>query len=543
MLKRLSTVWLMVLATIAVLASRRTSTLTTPYIWAEDGLDIVPQFVLQGWGSLLNPISGYIAFVPRLISYLALTVAPDSYPLASTLLAWGFMAGVMAFVALAPTLLRGRLFLAFACLLVPTDPEVFGTSLYSFWWAGLVLMLLILWERAPSHVVLRGALAVVCSLSTPITILIAPVMMIRAAVLRTRVDAGLAGLVLVCAVAQVMQIVAVQAGAPATLPTWHNVGVMLDKFFGRFVWGIDSPSNQQQITLAILGSAVAALAAWSLHSIKDRWLSFSLVYLLAASIAASVIRVDISLAFVGPTGGGPRYFFYPYIILAWVLIQGLYAHTTLAARTLFAAPLALAVINAVSSGWEHQIDSFSWRREALSCLHFEGYGMPVHMHGSRRDMFHGEYPRRVCTYVGQDMPALPHADLSPFSWRLLEHALSVRYRPRIIANSFEGNAPSQAPENWTLIGSQGSAVRTGSITFELGRDAYVYFKSGGGKAPHVYEVRTGADVFRGELPVCQDACTLAFTSDLLPEKFTVTFSDTGVNDDEWFAIGLPSAYP
>ena len=102
---------------------------------------------------------------------------------------------------------------------------------------------------------------------------------------------------------------------------WKSLGLIIEKFFGRFVWGLDSPNADQYAGLILAGIALAATAGYALLNLRNRWLAFVLLYLLSGSIALSVMRVNIDVP--SPTGGGPRYFFYPYVFLSWILIQSI----------------------------------------------------------------------------------------------------------------------------------------------------------------------------------------------------------------------------
>ncbi len=527
----------MALATVAVLASRRTSTLTTPYLWAEDGLDIVPQFVLRGWPSLFDPISGYMAFIPRLMSYISLSVAPQAYPLTSTLLSWLFMAGVLAFIALAPTRLRARPWVVLACLFVPTDPEVFGTSLYSFWWAGLLLMVLALWEDTPRLFKTRLALAVLCGLSTPLTVMIAPLMALRAVYLRARHDVALAAAVAVCAGLQVREILAVHTETMASAISPRTLAQIFDKFFGRYIWGMDTANASQEFWLAVLGLGLAGLVVYALATLKDRWLAFCLLYLLGGSIALSVMRVSVEI--MGPTGGGPRYFFYPYVLLGWILIQAL-ASRRGTLRALFAAPLAFALANAALSGWNRAADTFSFQRQMQSCMHFEEYGMPIHRSGSRFDIFRGTYPRRVCAYIAARMEPMDENRLRPFSWLHAGYATGARHALRIVSHTLSGTAAGTPPAGYAMRGTYGGPSPVGEVILDVRRGEMILYASGAGSKPARYDLRTATHHFTGPLPLCPETCTLAFGSDLLPETFTVRLSGDSGAPDDWFAVGLPA---
>lgn len=476
------------LATLAVLVSRRTTTLTLPYVWAEDGIDIVPRFVLDGWDSIFAPVSGYITVIPRILSYTALTFAPASYPIVSILLSWAFMAAVMAFIALAPTQLRARPWIAISCLLIPSEPEVFGTPLYAFWWAGLILMLLAIWEYTPRYFGARLGLAALCGLSTPIVILVLPLMVARALLMRTRHDIVLAAVFTVCAGFQIREVLAVDTNTAATEMSWRSLALILDKFFGRFVYGIESATSTQSMLLAALGAGLIALVVYALIKLKDRWLAFALLYLLGGAVAISVMRVTVEI--MTPTLSGPRYFFYPYVLLGWILIQGVAHARTPTLRTLFAVPLALALVNAASTGWNRESDAVSWRQHVLSCTHFDIYEMPFHLAGTVQDLFHKEYPRPTCQFLAAGLEPLNENELIPFTYRWVGHAAGARHNPQITIQNLDGTSGIAPAERYKMIGTYAGSSPTGEITLTLRRGDYLMFATGAGRNAPKYDVRT-----------------------------------------------------
>lgn len=356
---------------------RRGSNLTRPQLWAEDGTLMVPHFMTQGWWPLKGD-EGYLEIVPHLISNLALTLTPHAYVPVSTWLTWIFMAAVAVFIALAPTLLKGRFFLALACFLVPTDPEVFGIPLYSFWWAGVLLLVLPFWQTQPTHGLLRAGTLLLAGLSSPLAVVTAPMMVIRAALLRHRTEIALAVLAVLCAGAQVYfviidPIIRVRPGL-----SLEKLGIVLAKFPGWFVW--ENVLMNVAPAHMIAGAVVLALAAVAAWMLPNRWVGLGLLYLLAGAVAMSISRVDAAV--LHPLHGGPRYFFYPYILLAWIFIQGAAAARIVSVRVVCAGVLAAALFNAGASGWSRDHQDIPLARHLASCLHFDAYAMPIHLDGS-----------------------------------------------------------------------------------------------------------------------------------------------------------------
>jgi hypothetical protein len=73
-----------------------------------------------------------------------------------------------------------------ALLIVPTDPEVFAVAESAFWWAGIFLILALLWDGARGWHWLRASYLLLDGLSTPVIAPIAALLMLRAAVDRRK---------------------------------------------------------------------------------------------------------------------------------------------------------------------------------------------------------------------------------------------------------------------------------------------------------------------------------------------------------------------
>ena len=108
------------------------------------------------------------------------------------------------------------------------------------------------------------------------------------------------------------------------------------------------------------------------------------------------------------------------------------------------------------------------------------------------------------------------------------------------------------PDGVKVLGSYvNSDADTGTITVAMQRGSSILFTSGPGGLEQTYMVKGEGKKFAGKLPICVGAlqqpaargprgkwCALEFSSDLLPEHFTVTFSDEGRSWGEWFAEGI-----
>ena len=162
-----STILLMVL-----LATRRWQQLISPQVWSEDAVQILPSFINDGWSSLLLPVNGYLIAIPKIISFISIKISFLYYPIISTIISWLLIISVGISIMLSPTKLQQRTVCAISVFIIPSDPEVFGLPLYTFWWSGLILFLLTLWDEKDSRLIWRVFILVMCGLSSPIIITI-----------------------------------------------------------------------------------------------------------------------------------------------------------------------------------------------------------------------------------------------------------------------------------------------------------------------------------------------------------------------------------
>lgn len=78
---------------------------------------------------------------------------------------------------------------------------------------------------------------------------------------------------------------------------------------------------------------------------------------------------------------------------------------------------------------------------------------------------------------------------------------------------------------------------TGEVTLALQRRARILFVTDAAADHLRYRITTRGQTFSGRLPLCPAFCTLDFSSDLLPQQFSVTLIDAGKADADWFAVG------
>jgi hypothetical protein len=82
-----------------------------------------------------------------------------------------------------------------------------------------------------------------------------------------------------------------------------------------------------------------------------------------------------------PFRAGPRYFFYPYVLLGWSVIW-LAAETRGKVRAAMGALLFLSIALALP-GMARKHDAFDWRAELEACARSDRYALPLHFTGDK----------------------------------------------------------------------------------------------------------------------------------------------------------------
>lgn len=306
------------LFTVAVLFWRRPDQFIYPSIWDEGGTVVLKAYAEHGWSSLFEPVNGYFILSTKLISLAAFQLSILDAPRILLWLTVAFTCAVVLAIRFSPTYLYWPLLCAIAVLLVPTDGEVFAVELYSFWWAGLLLLLALAWSGNESSG-WRYAYLVIGGFSSPIILPVAACSVLRALIEARPSQFLFSGVA--CAIA------AVQFGMG--MSSTALVGTIEHFFDVATITGVP-------IMLLCL------LFGWQFY----RGSLHSSFYLLG--IVGILVAMMVAIRLAGtphPIVAGPRYFFYPYVICMWLGIWLAATTNSTPVRSL----LALAMITGIAA--------------------------------------------------------------------------------------------------------------------------------------------------------------------------------------------------
>jgi hypothetical protein len=344
-----------------ILFARRFAQMLDPQVWDEEGI-IISQTVAHGIFSFAEPINGYLLVLPRMLTFAAMLAPLRHYPRVATSLAWIVTVAILLLIALVPSRLRGRPLLAITALLVPSDAEVFGLSLYIFWWSSLLLYAAVFWEGDRRVAAWRSVAILIGGISSPAICLAVPLFFYNAIFrYRTRAELLAACLAAACAVVQIVELLRTHSGNGFI--AFASIVPITEKLIGGyFVWNLMSGDARNWIALCCGFFMIAFVATASWREKQAREPMLMLAYLWLGACLLSVARVDPTI--IDQALFGPRYFFLPFAMEAWILVQLLFARST-TLRSPAALLLIVAAFNALpvlsrahaDLGWTSSVDA------------------------------------------------------------------------------------------------------------------------------------------------------------------------------------------
>lgn len=504
--------WILLLG--ALLFSRAWPRLLTPEVWVEDKV-IVSDWIKQGLPSLTQPVNGYLIVLPRLVSGLALSGSFENYPALSTCLTWIVTLAICAFVAFAPSHLKGTKWLAAATLLIPSDPEAFGLTVYLLWWSAVLLFALLFWAHDGKLVPARVMLLGLASLSSPACIATLPAYVIRGMLLRHhKGEVAVAFSAIAFALVQAYAMWPLKSGAALSM---DDLAVIPQKFFGSYLVGNLFPSGE--LILGLGGCFL--LLVWVACNMRS-WPQVGLAYLLAVSVLMSMSRVDIHM--LHQTLAGPRYFFLPYILISWVLVQAVFQYAGTWKAWLAAGLLCLGVVNAIPTLWRLHSD-LEWEKHAQSCAHFRRYDLPVHFDGSLDGQWHLRLDGAECAKLVQQTPnrrSFPYQRI-----RLVDQSMNHAIGSSALMNTKWSQvigAEETAFKGRNLVLLKPSEPYPTTISFRASRGQVVLIRPAGLGDNSTISIDDNKTDFFDSLPAGNGWMALALTNQSLPGEFVVSIT-------------------
>ena len=378
-----------------ILFIRRGTQLMMPEVWDEDGTQNLISFINNGWSFLLKPVNGYLITISKLITGTSASISILYYPEVSTYITWIFQALVGTAIALSPTHLKHKYLCALAVFIVPTDPEVLGIPLYSFWFTSLLLFLVILWKKDEINI-LTFIYLIIGGLSSPVMAIVPFFLIFRRVVQKDFLNKRLIILFIVALMLTLLQgyYIYISKASQGRIEFDYSFFYQISKKFIGYYYirftGMEKLCFWGGITLML----------YLLFSVYDQYVKRKsslfavMVLLFGASIFLSISRLDYIV--LHPILAGPRYFFFPFIFLSWILIYNLDSRF----YQIPAVFLTLALINSLFV-FQRKHDDLPWREDLkeCSCLGNGNFPVSVHFNGDANEKWAMNLPSKTCTQI------------------------------------------------------------------------------------------------------------------------------------------------
>jgi hypothetical protein len=520
----------------SLLFLRRWAQLLHPQVWDEDGTQILIGFVDHGFKSLAYPVNGYLILVPKLISLVSLSVSGLYYPLISTIITWIFIVCICVAIAVSPTWLRGGTLLAIAVLLVPSDPEVFGIPLYTFWWAGLLLFIVALWDEDSNDLKFRLPFVLLGGLSSPLIFVATPFLLIRALLFKAkRREVAVLVTACLCCLAQAIAMHRELSKITTGKIDANNLRLVLPKFLGCYLVGNFRHTGNNLLWFAAGFLIAFFIAAAGFIARQPRY--WFLAGLWFGSVVLIAARVDLSI--LQPRVAGPRYFFVPFVLLSWYLLAIVLDSSLKNIRWTAAALLFLSLLNCLPVLSRPQQD-FQWAAHLSSCGRFEHYGIPISYDG--RTEWFMDVSRNQCEVLQHSgLFTLRHSlnarssypySIKPLPTGPLDASGFAAMVAVVSGQGFKVGASTTTIPGFTVITPEfQDKDNVGRLTLQLHKGDKVLFRAGSSPNRQHISIQ-GRNEFLTSLTPTSAWAILEFSNDLLPEEFRVTFSGDGASGSD-----------
>jgi len=405
---------------------RRADQLLYPGVWNEDGVVNIPSFLNNGWKNLIEPVQGYLITVPKLITDVSLSISFIYYPEISTILTWIFTIYISLLIVYAPTVLPYRVISAIMIYMVPSYAEAYGIPLYLLWVSGIFVLLSMLWKPYKKQL-LKNIILILGGLSSPIIIMMIPIQIFRILTLANKKQEFFTFLVTIGISIIQFKIMSLGNHHDHSL---HGIDLYLSYlnldfienlnysgfsayFFGKYFMGAYLVADYQAwvikdyILMVSGGFFLITLLFIALFQYRKDPYMYILFYMLFTMIGISLLRVD----FIVPDNLSSRYFFFPSILLSWLL---LYIMNKSKYYRLVIIPILISSVITSLQIFEKHNQDLEWRKQIFQCVHAKkSYGIPIHYAGQKSGCWHLWLSPKTCkSLVENDFFDLPSISTS-----------------------------------------------------------------------------------------------------------------------------------
>jgi hypothetical protein len=367
---------------------RRPDQLLHPYVWVEE-YQILNAYQTQGFlHAILSPYQGYFLWPTSFTVGVAAATSFLHVPQIDYWMSTGWFLATLCLILVPPSNFRllWRVGMVMLMVLAPMNPEVYGIALYSFWWTTLWPLISLIWSK--DYWWLRIPVLIIGGMSSLAgAALFVPYALLFAFTRRRRDLVGTSVLGLIFVVQAVSYI---RSPRLAKVPI-HPLRITLQELHNfadyALLWLRPNPDSATLagacILLAILG--IIAFSATRGGSPYTNEIIAMVAGLVVLGVLSSVSAPLVS----DPILAGPRYYFLPYVALAWVLLMIAVTSELPWARVAATGLIAMSLLSLPQAFSRHE-DRVSWSSQLARCQTAGGpFPVPVHYTGVLSEMWNG----------------------------------------------------------------------------------------------------------------------------------------------------------
>ncbi len=382
---------------------RRPDQFLHPYVWVEES-NILDLYQAHGFlFAAIHQNTGYLQWPATFTVALAAAISFRHIPQIDYWLSTAWFVATMLLILLPASVvrLRWRVGMVLVLVLAPMGPEIFGVALYIFWWTSLWPLITIIWSK--DYWWLRIPVLILGGMSSLAGAAIAVPYAVLWAITRRRRD--LVGTI-VLGVTLAVQIPVYLTSYRASQVPFHLSRVVEQELrnFSYYLLAIVSPAPSGLLVFvgACMILAAAGFVAWSV--VRGKPNHNELLALFVGLLVMGGLSAIPAPLLSDPIHDGPRYYFFSFVVLAWVLL--LVAATPSGARlgkqwwerqwwelpiARFAAVgiVVLSVVVFPRTFSEHD-DTVNWPAELERChTATDSFSVPVQYNGQLSRMWYG----------------------------------------------------------------------------------------------------------------------------------------------------------
>lgn len=358
-----------------VLMIRRTDSFLNPQFWAEDGVLFFIQQYEYGLPAVFKPYAGYLHIIPRLValfadSFFSYSLIPSVYNLSCFAITLFVIANLFS-----PRLtIRNNALFALAIVLIPHFTNEVFMNLTNIQWIVSILLIVTLMKEDPNRkygntncqYIFDISIIILCGLTGPFIIFLLPLFVLRW-IKNINYYNDLI-LILTCLISLIqLSLILSEIGGSnhINMPLDLNIysSLLGQKIFGNLILGKTAPYflNHYLLSIIYLGFIFVIFHYQTQEKFIAIFLYTHLIILLAIFYKFKS-NPDILIA----AENGVRYFYIPYLMIAWILIA-LLDQKEKWKKLIATTALVFILVSSFSSGLHsREFIDYKWRNYCRS---------------------------------------------------------------------------------------------------------------------------------------------------------------------------------